>query len=134
MIKYLRTVVIAVLAVAAVSCSGPGEVHEYAVGDLEFTLEGPLFAGPNSGQAEIIVDLKEILGDAYSEDMRISDVSKSSAFQQYMMALFTMRKRPRLQFLQTKVFTSASAVAKVVILSILSWNTNNSPILMLSAI
>jgi len=62
MIKYLRTVVIAVLAVAAVSCSGPGEVHEYAVSDLEFTLEGPLFAGPNSGQTEIIVDLKEFLG------------------------------------------------------------------------
>jgi len=79
MIKYLRTVVIAVLAVAAVSCSGPGEVHEYAVSDLEFTLEGPLFAGPNSGQTEIIVDLKEILGEAYSEDMRISDARTTSA-------------------------------------------------------
>lgn len=79
MIKYLRTVVIAVLAVAAVSCSGPGEVHEYAVSDLEFILEGPLFAGPNSGQTEIIVDLKEILGEAYSDGMRISDARLTSA-------------------------------------------------------
>lgn len=79
MIKNLRTAVIAVLAVAAVSCSGPGEVHEYSVRDLEFTLEGPLFAGPNSGQAEIEVDLKEILGEAYADGMRISDARLTSA-------------------------------------------------------
>ena len=79
MIKYLRTIVITVLAAAAVSCSGPGEVHEYSVSDLEFTLEGPLFAGPNSGQAEITVDLKEILGEAYTDGMRISDARLTSA-------------------------------------------------------
>jgi len=70
---------IAVLAASAVSCSGPGEVHEYAVSDLEFTIEGPLFAGPNSGQAEVTVDLKEILGDAYADGMRISDARLTSA-------------------------------------------------------
>lgn len=80
MLKYLRTVgIVAISAFMIASCSGPGEVHEYAITDLEFSLEGPLFAGPNGGQAEINIDLAEVLGDAYVEGMRISDASVKSA-------------------------------------------------------
>ena len=50
MFRYLRTIGIVAISVFMVaSCSGPGEIHEYSVNDLEFSLEGPLFAGPNSG-------------------------------------------------------------------------------------
>ena len=80
MFKYLRTIGIVAISVFMVaSCSGPGEIHEYSVSDLEFSLEGPLFAGPNSGQAEIAVDLAEALGDAYVDGMRISDARLTSA-------------------------------------------------------
>lgn len=80
MLKYLKTVgIIAVSAFVMASCSGPGEVHEYAVSDLEFSLEGPLFAGPNGGQAQITIDIAEALGDAYEDGMRISDARVKSA-------------------------------------------------------
>ena len=80
MTNYLKSIGIAAISVLMItSCSGPGEMHEYAVNDLEFSLEGPLFAGPNSGQAEIAVDLTEFLGDAYVEGMRISDARLKSA-------------------------------------------------------
>jgi len=80
MTNYLKSIGIAAISVLMItSCSGPGEMHEYTVNDLEFSLEGPLFAGPNSGQAEIAVDLTEVLGDAYVEGMRISDARLTSA-------------------------------------------------------
>ena len=80
MLKYFKTIGLLVISVLLVtSCSGPGEVHEYYVNDLEFSLEGPLFAGPNSGQAEISVDLVEALGEAYVDGMRISDARLTSA-------------------------------------------------------
>jgi len=80
MTNYLKSIGIAAISVLMItSCSGPGEMHEYTVNDLEFSLEGPLFAGPNSGQAEIAVDLTEVLGDAYVEGMRISDARLKSA-------------------------------------------------------
>ena len=80
MTNYLKSIGIAAISVLMItSCSGPGEMHEYTVDDLEFSLEGPLFAGPNSGQAEIAVDLTEVLGDAYVEGMRISDARLKSA-------------------------------------------------------
>ena len=62
MLKYFK--IIAVYAIAALlitGCSGAGEMHEYSVNELEFSLEGPLFAGPNSGQAEISIDLSDAL-------------------------------------------------------------------------
>ncbi len=80
MYKFLKTAgIIAVSVLMATSCSGPGEVHEYAVNDLEFSLEGPLFAGPNGAQTEILVDLAEVLGEAYEEGMRISDARIKTA-------------------------------------------------------
>ena len=80
MTNYLKSIGVAAISVLMItSCSGPGEMHEYTVNDLEFSLEGPLFAGPNSGQAEIAVDLTEVLGDAYVEGMRISDARLKSA-------------------------------------------------------
>ncbi len=60
-------------------CSGSGTVHEYAVNDLNVTLEGPLFEGPNQGQYSLEIDLKSILGDAYEEGMLISDARLTSA-------------------------------------------------------
>lgn len=80
MTHYFKSIGIAAVSILMItSCSGPGEMHEYAVNDLEFSLEGPLFAGPNSGQAEIAVDLTEVLGDAYVDGMRISDARLKSA-------------------------------------------------------
>jgi len=79
-LKYFK--IIAVYAIASLlitGCSGPGEMHEYSVNELEFSLEGPLFAGPNSGQAEISIDLSDALGDTYVEGMRISDARLTSA-------------------------------------------------------
>ena len=37
-------------------CSGPEEVRQWRQESLEFTLEGPLFEGPNSGQSVLILD------------------------------------------------------------------------------
>ena len=80
MLKYFKTIgVLAISVLLVTSCSGPGEVHEYSVTDLEFSLEGPLFTGPNSGQTEISIDLADALGDAYVEGMRISDARLKSA-------------------------------------------------------
>ena len=80
MYKFLKTAaIVAVSVLMTTSCSGPGEVHEYAVNDLEFTLEGPLFAGPNGAQTEISIDLANILGDTYEEGMRISDARLKTA-------------------------------------------------------
>lgn len=80
MYKYLKTLgALAVTALLATSCSGPGEMHEYSVNDLEFSLEGPLFAGPNGGQAEITIDLEDVLGDAFEEGARISDARLKEA-------------------------------------------------------
>ena len=74
MYKFLKTAgIVAVSVLMVTSCSGPGEVHEYAVNDLEFSLEGPLFAGPNGAQTEISIDLADVLGEAFEEGMRISD-------------------------------------------------------------
>ena len=80
MLKYFKTIgVLAISALLITSCSGPGEVHEYSVTDLEFSLEGPLFAGPNSGQTEISIDLADALGNDYAEGMRIRDARMKSA-------------------------------------------------------
>lgn len=59
------------------SCSGPGEVHEWQQDALEFTLEGPLFEGPNSGQVTLALDLPATLGAA--EGRRVSDARLLSA-------------------------------------------------------
>ena len=80
MYKFLKKAgIIAVSVMMATSCSGPGEVHEYAVNDLEFTFEGPLFAGPNGAQTEILIDLANVLGEAYEDGMRISDARLKTA-------------------------------------------------------
>jgi len=80
MYKFLKTAgIIAVSVLMATSCSGPGEVHDYAVNELEFSLEGPLFAGPNGAQNEILIDLADVLGEAYEEGMRISDARLKTA-------------------------------------------------------
>jgi len=80
MLKYLRTAtIITISLVVMASCSGPGEIYEYTVNDLEFNLEGPLFAGPNSGQAEIEIDLASVVGGTYEEGMRISDATLKAA-------------------------------------------------------
>jgi hypothetical protein len=78
--KFLKTAgIVAVSVLMITSCSGPGEVHEYAVNDLEFSLEGPLFAGPNGAQTEISIDLADVLGEAFEEGMRISDARLKTA-------------------------------------------------------
>ena len=80
MFKFFKTIGILAFSILLVTgCSGPGEIHEYSVSDLEFSLEGPLFAGPNSEQAEISIDIADALGDAYVEGMRISDARLKSA-------------------------------------------------------
>jgi hypothetical protein len=80
MYNYAKKIgIIAISILSFASCSGPGEIHEYSVNDLEFTLEGPLFAGPNGGQEAININLADALGDAYVEGMRISDARLKSA-------------------------------------------------------
>ena len=81
MLKYFKTIGVPAIAALLIitGCTGPGEMHEYSVNELEFSLEGPLFAGPNSDQAEISIDLSDALGDAYVEGMRISDARLKSA-------------------------------------------------------
>ena len=80
MYKYAKTIgILAISILSFASCSGPGEIHEYSVNDLEFTLEGPLFAGPNGGQEAINISIADALGDAYVEGMRISDARLKSA-------------------------------------------------------
>ena len=60
-------------------CSGPGEVHDYTVEDLEVNLVGPLFEGPNQGQLALEIDLAAALGEDYEEGMKITDAHLSSA-------------------------------------------------------
>ncbi len=80
MLKHLKTIgILAISALATASCSGPGEIHEYTVNDLDFSLEAPLFAGPNGAQAEVTIDLAEVLGQAYQEGMRISAANLKTA-------------------------------------------------------
>ena len=80
MLKYFKIIRVLVISVMLItSCSGPEEVHEYSVTDLEFSLEGPLFAGPNSSQNEISIVLADVLGNDYVEGMRIRDARMKSA-------------------------------------------------------
>ena len=61
------------------ACGGGGDKTTYSLKDVEFTLSGPLFEGPNPAQYTVSVDLKEILGDRYKEGVEISGASLKSA-------------------------------------------------------
>lgn len=61
------------------ACGGGGDKTTYSLKDVEFTLSGPLFEGPNPAQYTVAVDLKGILGDRYKEGVRISGASLKSA-------------------------------------------------------
>jgi hypothetical protein len=60
------------------SCGG-GEKTTYQLKDVEFTADGPLFEGANPIQYTVNVDLKSILGDKYTEGIRITGATLKSA-------------------------------------------------------
>lgn len=66
------------MAVIFSSCGG-GEKTTYLLKDVEFTAEGPLFEGANPIQYTINVDLKSILGDKFSDGVKITSASLKSA-------------------------------------------------------
>ncbi len=70
----------AALALTLISaCGGGGDKTTYSLKDVEFTLSGPLFEGPNPAQYTVAVDLKEILGDRYAEGVKVTGASLKSA-------------------------------------------------------
>jgi len=46
-----------------ISCSNPPKVIEYTIEDVVFDFEGPLYAGPNTAQAEIAIDVDDLLSE-----------------------------------------------------------------------
>jgi len=79
MYKLFKIMSLVAVTALATSCSGPGEAHQYDVNDLEFSMEGPLFAGQNSAQVQISIDLEDMLQDTYVEGMEVSDAVLLSA-------------------------------------------------------
>lgn len=80
MYRIFKTIGVAALALmTTASCSGPGEISSTTLNDLEFNLEGPLFAGPNSGQVEMSLNLKDALGESYLEGVKLTDARLTSA-------------------------------------------------------
>jgi len=76
--KLIR--ITAALALTLMSaCGGGGEKTTYSLKDVAFTLEGPLFEGPNPAQYTVAVDLKAILGDRYAEGVKVTGASLKSA-------------------------------------------------------
>lgn len=63
--KKITALLVPALLLAA--CSGQGESVPLEFKDLEFTLEGPLFEGPNQGQYVMQVDPAVLLGSADAE-------------------------------------------------------------------
>jgi hypothetical protein len=63
-------------AVLLAACSGQQETVPIELNDLEFTLEGPLFEGPNQGQYVVQVDLPALLG---ADDLEVRSARLSSA-------------------------------------------------------
>ncbi|MFM2426015.1 MAG: hypothetical protein RL747_1559, partial [Bacteroidota bacterium] len=61
------------------ACGGGGDKTTYSLKDVAFTLEGPLFEGPNPSQYTVAVDLKDILGERYAEGVKITGASLKSA-------------------------------------------------------
>ena len=61
------------------ACGGGGNKTIYALKDVEFTLSGPLYEGPNPAQYTVAVDLKTLLGDNYAEGVKISHAVLKSA-------------------------------------------------------
>lgn len=76
--KARNLVAIIISAILVVSYS-PGQKHNYSVSNLDISLSGPLFSGPNTGQAEIVLDLEEALGENYSESMSVDEAYLKSA-------------------------------------------------------
>ncbi len=68
----------AAVAVFMASCGG-GEKTTFQMKDVEFTLAGPLYEGANPVQYTVNVDLKAILGDKYTEGVKISGATLKSA-------------------------------------------------------
>jgi hypothetical protein len=79
MMKKLLQFTAALALTLMTACGGGGDKTTYSLKDVEFTLSGPLFEGPNPAQYTVSVDLKEILGDRYKEGVKISDASLKSA-------------------------------------------------------
>lgn len=61
------------------SCGGGGEKTTYSLHDVIFTLEGPLFEGPNPAQYTVAVNLKDILGAAYKDGVKVTSATLKSA-------------------------------------------------------
>lgn len=53
------------------SCGKGSKTQVASLNDLEFSYEGPLYEGPNTGQYAWKVNLKDLLKDQYSEGMKI---------------------------------------------------------------
>lgn len=61
------------------ACGGGGEKTTYSLHDVTFTLEGPLFEGPNPAQYTVAVNLKDILGAAYKDGVKVTSATLKSA-------------------------------------------------------
>jgi hypothetical protein len=77
--KKLLQITAALALTLMTACGGGGDKTTYSLKDVAFTLEGPLFEGPNPSQYTVAVDLKDILGERYAEGVKIKGASLKSA-------------------------------------------------------
>ena len=76
--KFIYTLTAALILVLS-SCGGGGEKSTFTLKDVEFSVTGPLYEGPNPAQYIVKVDLKAILGEKYKEGIKISNAVLKSA-------------------------------------------------------
>lgn len=62
--------VLAACALLLGGCTKPSEVREWGPEAVEFTLEGPLFEGPNAGQVALKLDVRSDLGAAENQRVK----------------------------------------------------------------
>ncbi|MBM3439146.1 MAG: hypothetical protein FJX91_08475 [Bacteroidetes bacterium] len=77
--KKLLQITAAMALTLITACGGGGDKTVYSLKDVEFTLSGPLYEGPNPAQYTLAVDLKTLLGDKYKEGVKITNAILKSA-------------------------------------------------------
>jgi hypothetical protein len=83
--KKIVLIIISVVVVIALGSwlmkllNAPKNTTSFSLNDIEFEYVGPLFQGSNPAQYVAKIDLKEILGDAYKEGVKIKNAVLKNA-------------------------------------------------------
>lgn len=83
--KKIVLIIISVVVVIALGSwlmkllNAPKNTKSFSLNDIEFEYVGPLFQGSNPAQYVAQIDLKDILGDAYKEGVKIKNAVLKNA-------------------------------------------------------